>query len=261
MSVSSDGRYLATTESEEENQDIWIYDLQHPGTPRRLTNEANDDEDPVFTPDGARVLYVHGESLADVEIRMRGIDGRGGSKTLTQGRNVDLSADGQWIVFERAGVSFRTSLYYMPIDASAEAQVLVEDDVASLSNPRFSPDGRYVVYENSDEANLFLVSFPDGEDSWQVTTQGGLYPRWSAEGPDVFYVNEGDVMRIRIDTDPEVKIGLPQRVVAREAITPLDSFVLPSPRGDRVLVQRALDPRSSRPRIRLVQNWHGGTTP
>jgi len=258
MSLSPDGRYLTTSEEEDENEDIWIHDLRSPGTKRRLTHSAGRDYRPLFTVDGKNVVYAHGTSAADIEIRMRSIDGRGEPRTLTAGFAPSLSADGEWLVFQRAGKSFQMSLYFMRMDGSGEPQQLLGHPVSSLVNPVFSPDGHYVLYQNEDDANLHLVSFPDGENQWQVTNDGGQAQRWSPGSDDVFYINRGQVMRIRIETQAGVTIGLPQRVVEREAVQVRDVFVMPDNEGKRVLVQRAVDPRSGRPSMRLVQNWAKG---
>ena len=44
-----------------------------------------------------------------------------------------------------------------------------------VDGAKFSPDGRFVAYESneSDEVEIYVRRFPDGDQRWQVTTDGG----------------------------------------------------------------------------------------
>jgi serine/threonine protein kinase len=74
LAVSPNGRYVATSEVENENWDIWIYDLVTGGT-RRLTSAPDEDLAPVWSPDGGRLYYTNGAEGATVNIRSRAPDG------------------------------------------------------------------------------------------------------------------------------------------------------------------------------------------
>jgi len=101
-----------------------------------------------------------------------------------------------------------------------------------------------------------LASFPDAENSWQVTVDGGREPVWSADSDRLFYVNDGMVMEVVIETSSVPRIGTPRAVVARKPISPRFVSIWASADGERVLIQRAVDAKSARPRLRIVQNWY-----
>lgn len=62
----------------------------------------------------------------------------------------------------------------------------------------FSPDGKWVAYQ-SDESGRFEIyvrPFPGPGGQWQVSTGGGISPRWRADGRELYYVAPGDKMMV-----------------------------------------------------------------
>ncbi len=55
--------------------------------------------------------------------------------------------------------------------------------------PRPSPDGRLVAYMSfgTGEPKIFLTRLPGGEGRWQVTVEGGWWPRWRGDGRALFF--------------------------------------------------------------------------
>jgi Tol biopolymer transport system component len=56
--------------------------------------------------------------------------------------------------------------------------------------PRFSPDGRFVAYAANEAGRyeVFVESFPEHHDKWQVSNQGGFEPRWRPDGKELFFL-------------------------------------------------------------------------
>lgn len=93
--------------------------------------------------------------------------------------SVDLSPDGQWIVFDLLG-----DIYTLPA-AGGEAK-LVSGGMAFESQPRFSPDGRRVVFtsDRSGSENVWTMN-PDGTGPKAVTEgpdSSYASPEWTADG-------------------------------------------------------------------------------
>ena len=255
VTVSPDGRRLLTSEAENDNFDLWVYDLSG-GTPQRLTTDPANDGSVAWSPDGRSVVYVNGNLIGELEIRIRATDGRGEPRVLGEGGTPSFSPDGNWIIFEKYGKNFIPDIYYMPADGSAGPKLLVEAAERIATNAQFSPNGQYVVYEIADAGSqIHLVSFPDGENSWQVTVDGGANPRWAANSDRVFYTNDGAIMEVTIETSPTVRIGTPRVVVPADPANP--GWVWPSPDGERILLQKAIDPEAARPTMRIVEHWFG----
>jgi Tol biopolymer transport system component len=53
----------------------------------------------------------------------------------------------------------------------------------SKRNGQFSPDGRWIAYEKNDSGRfeILVQSFPEPGGKWQVSTGGGVQPRWGAD--------------------------------------------------------------------------------
>ena len=55
---------------------------------------------------------------------------------------------------------------------------------------QFSPDGQWIAYESNESGRfeIYAQSFPDARSKWQVSTGGGIFPRWHPGGKELFYV-------------------------------------------------------------------------
>ena len=93
--------------------------------------------------------------------------------------SLDVSPDGSWIVFDHLG-----DLYLLPF-AGGEATRLTGGLPFDVQ-PRFSPDGRRVVFvsDRSGAENLWVISV-DGADTLQITKgedKGYASPEWTPDG-------------------------------------------------------------------------------
>jgi eukaryotic-like serine/threonine-protein kinase len=55
--------------------------------------------------------------------------------------------------------------------------------------PRISPDGRWIAYDESGQAQIYLESFPERTGKWQVSSAGGMQPRWSGDGRRIYFLS------------------------------------------------------------------------
>jgi eukaryotic-like serine/threonine-protein kinase len=76
--------------------------------------------------------------------------------------------------------------------------------------PALSPDGRYMAYvtDESGQAEVVIVSFPDATGKRQLSTQGGTEPLWSRDGTELFYRSGRRVMRVDLSRGPAAA-GIP----------------------------------------------------
>lgn len=56
----------------------------------------------------------------------------------------------------------------------------------------FSPDGHWIAYTSDESGShqIYVRAFPDNESKWQISNEGGVYPKFSLTGHDLFYRNE-----------------------------------------------------------------------
>ncbi|MDA2935309.1 hypothetical protein MYX82_13350, partial [Acidobacteria bacterium AH-259-D05] len=121
-------------------------------------------------------------------------------------------------------------------------------------NPTFSPDGRWVAY-NSDETGqieVWVRSFPDGDQVQQISTEGGGEPIWAASG-ELFYHVGDRWMEVRISTNP-LQWEPPQLAFETEYVdTPGISYDVSSDGRYLYVVKSAHPPDPTR--LYVVQNW------
>ncbi len=56
-------------------------------------------------------------------------------------------------------------------------------------DPAFSPDGRWLAYSSDESGNseVYVRPFSGPGGKWQISTGGGLLPRWSRSSKEFFY--------------------------------------------------------------------------
>mgnify|MGYP000421472036 FL=1 len=190
VALSPDGQRLALTvaRTNSNENDIWIKQLDRTsGTLTKLTFEGNN-LNPVWTPNGQRVLYAGGGSA----LRSRRADGTGAVDTLFMSLrgvySVVLTPDSNTFVLRLNGpndiaLAHRGDTVTVPLVASP---------VFSETSPALSPDGRWLAY-TSDESGrneVYVRPYPNVDAGrWQVSQAGGSSPHWSHTGRELFYEN------------------------------------------------------------------------
>ena len=112
-----------------------------------------------------------------------------------------FSADGRWLIYWNQGTITARSL----VEPGVE-RVIAENAAVG----RISPDGRWVAFHsNTARSEAFLQGFPSGP-RVQVSTAGGVQPRWRRDGRELYFIAGQDLMAVSIGTtDPLKHIGLP----------------------------------------------------
>jgi Tol biopolymer transport system component len=219
MRLSLDGRRLALR-TFKANDDIHILDLAG-GTAPRFTFEGGDEQSPVWTPDGARVVYSSARG-APSSIYWKAADGSGTPHLLSKAEHPRLpsaiSPDGRFLLFTEQHPATRSDLWLMALDdgAAADPRPWIQTPFDEMT-PSFSPDGRWVAYASSEsgETQIFVARFPDGSMRQQISTSGGAEPLWAANGREIFYrrhAGDGDrmqVMAVGVATEPSLSAGSP----------------------------------------------------
>jgi len=78
---------------------------------------------------------------------------------------------------------------------------------------RISPDGQWVAYTNADSGRFEIIiqDFPTAAGRWQVSTTGGLQPKWRADGKELYYLTlDGRLVAVPVTLGALVEIGKPQ---------------------------------------------------
>lgn len=127
------------------------------------------------------------------------------------------------------------------------------------SNAQFSPDGRWVAYQSGDESggarsNIFVAPFPGPGGQRQVSTSGGGLARWRADGKELFYVENEQLMSVEVNyKGGTLEFGKPQALFEPIRVGQGPSYDV-APDGKRFLVIRNPERADGEP-LTVVQNW------
>jgi Tol biopolymer transport system component len=199
--VSPDGKRIAVTEDDGEDTDIWVYDLDR-ATRTRFTFTENQDCCPAWGPDGNTLYWSSGDGTLQHVVYRGAADGAEDPVQLVAGIAPQVTQDGAHLVFNRFDNETKFNLWTLRLDAeTGEPRPLLEQPW-NLGWFELSPDGRFVAYD-SDESGVFqvfLMRFPAKRGKWQVSTEGGQFPRWTPDGTRLVYGGGGSLWEVRIDT-------------------------------------------------------------
>jgi Tol biopolymer transport system component len=212
LSLSPDGREIAMT-VEGATWNIWVHHLDR-GTLTRLTFE-NDNRDPLWTPDGKRVVYT---SLRNGlwGLYWRPVDGSGPEELLLARKNwlfaTSWTADGRFLAFsEQDPKTGLEDIWILPLGGDRKPYPFVRSSFQDLFG-EFSPDGRWIAYESNESgrSEIYLRPFPGPGGKWQVSTEGGARPEWSRDGRELFYFENDRIMRVTVDGGQALAVGRPE---------------------------------------------------
>ncbi len=219
-SLSPDGRRVAVTSRESEYEEIWIYDLLSDAK-TRLTFDDVGQSKPTWSPSGreiayrqeVRYSYAHTSSQRRETraILRQSADGSGEAVSLVESEDaVRLHWSGRHLVYSvlKRDSHSRRDLRYLELEPSGVSEPITWLATPfSEADPRLSPDGRFLAYasDESDESysersafEIYVRPFPEGPGKWQVSSNGGILPRWRADAKELYYMQGRTVMAVTV---------------------------------------------------------------
>jgi Tol biopolymer transport system component/predicted Ser/Thr protein kinase len=263
LSLSSDERRVAVALSAGSpvNRDIWIIDLARADTATRLTFDAAQEGDPIWSPDGSKVVFNSNRSGLWNSGFQRSADGGGDDVPLaTMGRlfdSPDWSHDGRFIVFTGAGRDESNDLWILPLSGERKPERFLQTSF-SEDSPAFSPDDRWVAY-NSDASGRFEVyvrSFPGPGGQFQISRNGGWAPKWRGDGKEIFFLAlDGTMMAADITPGKELQAGVPHALFPTQLLKGSDRHSYAVTKDGKRFLLRVPDQRQVTVPITIVLNW------
>ena len=256
--ISPNQRRVAVAANENENWDVWIHDADR-GTRTRLTFDPAQEFSSDWSAAGERLVYSSGQIPSNFDLLTRAADGTGDRSTLTAGYYPTVSPDGKLAAYTLRGEETQDDLWYVPLDGDPEPTVFLQTP-AREREPQLSPDGRYLAYssDESGRSEIYLKKFPGGEGKWQVSVDGGRYPRWSRTSGELFFRNEDTLMVVEVSTEPSVMLGTPRELFSGR---PNGLLFQPARRydvaadGQRFVMVQQVGESVEAPGITVVENW------
>jgi serine/threonine-protein kinase len=247
--LSPDERYGVTYVASPK-ADIARFDLRT-GEQRRLTFDEATEDNPVWSPDGRRVAYRRVVSGDDHRIVIAPLDGGGERLDVESFSKAVIprawSPDGTAIAAGRGD-----HLLVMQVDGSAVDTVTG----TFVESATFSPDGRWLVYDSREtgRSEIYAVSYPSRAAKYQISTNGGRMPLWTARSSEVFFLNADTMMVSVISSTGELDWSTPRRLFQLEDLGDLLHGFGVTADGRRILVPTG-NPDAVATEIHVVLNW------
>jgi hypothetical protein len=273
VALSPDGtRAVVTMSPESETPGIFVWDLTR-GSSVPLTQNAGG-RNPMYSPDGEWIAYgVTREGSA--ELRWRRADGTGDAELLaafelpiTRVVPASWSPNGSQLALGLIDSDGMSSLGIVTIGDPNSFRAIGPPGAAI---PAISPSGHWLAYGSGVRGSpqIYVERFPDGGARQAVSIDGGLFPKWSADGQALTYVRidsaRGPDSMKRVTIAGEEAADQPLRIGEPTELFPWENYYSPQasfgifdmlPNGERFLLMSGRAQYDvGLTRTILVQNW------
>jgi Tol biopolymer transport system component len=253
------------------NIDLWLLDGARSS---RLTLDAQEDRFPIWSRDGASVVF-RSIRTGQGDLYLKRIDGAGAEERLVASDQLKTatswSADGRFLMYMSQDSETSTDLWVVPMTGERMASVFLKTPFREAYGA-FSPDGRWVAYQSDESGRpeIYLRPFvapggasPDSEAAsgrWQVSVAGGIHPLWRPDGREIYYLSPSGAMMAAsvavrgaaVDVGAPVELFRP-RIFGGGADVQLGRQYDVASDG-RFLINTELDDTDAP--ITLIQNWN-----
>ena len=260
--ISPDGSQVAL-ELQDDDDDIWILDVNRENL-RRLTLDGSSDNQPLWTPDGGRIVFQSGRAGIN-QLFWKAADGTGATERLLDAE-VDVipnvvSPDGSLLIFRERHPTRGYDLSTLALDGNGATETLLGTEFNEL-NTEISPDGRWLAYQTdaSGQVEIYVRPFPtvDGGGLWLISTSGGVKPMWGPDGRELFYMSGQQLLAVEIRAGADFDYGPPRALFGGDYFTGRPGRNHDVARtGDRFLMIKndANEQSFETPEINVVVNW------
>src|SRR5262249_45937241 len=102
----------------------------------------------------------------------------------------DWSRDGRFLLYHVTDPKSGFDEMALPLTGDDRKPIVIANTPFGEESGQFSPDGRLVAYQTNESGKNEIVvqSFPNPTDKLQVSTGGGVAPRWRSDGKELYFV-------------------------------------------------------------------------
>jgi eukaryotic-like serine/threonine-protein kinase len=266
---SPDGRSLAFMRLSPSGSDIWLWDVAR-GSEQRFAKDPAFGWAPVWSPAGDRIGFQSNRAGGITNLYVRPVSGIGQDEPLflsdSRKTPTQWSHDGRFIVFGEIDSKTRDDIWILPVESGKPGKPFVF--LHSESNEEFgqlSPDSHWMAYtsDESGRREVYVRTFPAGEDPKRISIDGGEEPRWRGDGKELYFVGADAKfmavpLRIGAGAKPSLEPASPQTLFAAPPLSHYTAYTYDydvTVDGKQFVLATAVDrPGSSLP-LNVVLNW------
>ena len=239
--------------------DIWVLDLAR-GVRTRLTFGPVGNTDPRWSPDGAWIAYVSARD-GRFSIYRKHSDGSGAEELLVSDESQialsDWSRDGKFLLYSQplSGVGPLRRTWSLPLEGERKPALVLDRG----GNAKLSPDGHWLAYQSGESGTvqMYVVAFGAGQGKWQISANGGVMPRWSKDGKELYYFDPSNsLFAVPVNSAGNaLQFGAPEKLVSNWTVPSVPLYDV-SPDSKKVLLDRV--PQQVSQSVTVVTNFTAG---
>ena len=191
VDLAPDARQVAVNRAVQGNSDVWLIEVAR-GLASRFTFAPGIDASPLWSPDGSRLVFRSNRS-GHYDLFEKPANGAADEQPLLvtplDKSPLSWSPDGRFLLYAVQDPRTQCDLWAVPLAGERTPFPVVQTSFDEVQG-QFSADGRWVAYASNETGRyeIYIRPFPSPGGKWQVSTGGGIYPRWRRDGKELFYV-------------------------------------------------------------------------
>jgi eukaryotic-like serine/threonine-protein kinase len=203
--LGPDGRHVVGERTVNNETTLWLVDSSHQLLFARAPDESMA-RYPVWSGNGDRIAFASVRT-GSAKFVVRRSSGAGDDDVVVDSPPssalTDWSRDGRFLLCFGPDPKTGTDLWILPLDTRVPKLFLAT--TANEMWGQFSPDGRWIAYQSNETGRfeIYVRPFPGPGGPIPISTAGGIYPRWSHDGSELYYVApDATMMATRIRRSP-----------------------------------------------------------
>jgi Tol biopolymer transport system component len=265
LSLSPDGQRFVVPRLDLQtgNNDLWVADLTGKN-PTRFTFDTAVDNYPIWSPDGSRIVWCSNRE-GIYQLYQKAASGAGQDTVLLKSDYYkfpqDWSHDGRYLIYREINPKTKFDIWVLPVGPNAGDQrpFAFLDTEANEAAAVLSPDDRWMAYcsDESGRYEVYVQSFPDKGSKRQISTGGGIGPRWTSK--ELFYrALDGKLMAVEIKNGQSFEASAP---VPLFEFRPGGNLITPyydvTKDGQKFLLSTIVENEPAAP-LTIMVNWTSG---
>jgi Tol biopolymer transport system component len=269
IALSPDDKRIVVHRHQEPSGGIWVLDLER-GTLARFTLDPSHNFAPMWSQDGNVIVFSSNRGGGAPNLYQKSSSGAGTDELIFKSDRVNFpehwAPDGQSILFGQASPGTGVDVWVLPLSGERKPKPLISTEFFDGFS-KFSPDGQWVVYHSNETGRneVYVQSYPQPTGKWQISTQGGSYPRWASSGKELFYLmDDGTLMAVDVQPNGAAFEAATPHILFKSNVifgshggggSTIDMPYDVSSDGQRFLINERIGPSGETTPITVVLNW------